>query len=237
MSTQKILVCDDDHEVVRVVRGYLESAGYQVLTAFDGDTAFQMVRSEKPDLLVIDLMMPGKNGLDVTKLIRKDPILCTIPIIMLTAKIDEPDRIVGLEVGADDYITKPYSPREVVARVKARLRNFESELTYKNSEFGKGGLHLNRMRHEVTLDGIPVELTNTEFKLLSILMEGDGFVFTRETLIEKALGVDYEGVDRTLDSHIRNLRRKIEENPRRPEYIHTVYGVGYQFNYKKGSAS
>ncbi|MEM7798435.1 MAG: response regulator, partial [Chloroflexota bacterium] len=160
MSYQKVLVCDDDHEVVRVVRGYLEQAGYEVLTAFDGDTAFQMVRSVKPDLLVIDLMMPGKDGLAVTKLIRNDPQLCALPIIMLTAKIDEADRVVGLEIGADDYVTKPYSPREVVARVKARLRSFESELAYKGSEIGKGGLHLNRIRREVTLDGRLVDLTN-----------------------------------------------------------------------------
>lgn len=237
MMDQKILVCDDDFEVVRIMRGYLEKAGYQVITAFDGDTAFQVMRAERPNLLLLDLMMPGKNGIEVTRLIRNDPHLCNTPIIMLTAKVDEPDRIIGIEMGADDYITKPYSPREVLARVKARLRNFESNLVYSRREIQKGGLHMNIGGREVTLDGEPIDLTNTEFKLLMILMQGDGVVFDRETLIEKALGIDYEGVDRTLDSHIRNLRKKIEKTPRRPTYIHTVYGVGYQFMLKEESTS
>ncbi|MEM9777500.1 MAG: response regulator transcription factor [Chloroflexota bacterium] len=234
MTNSRILVCDDDHEVVLLMRGYLEMAGFEVLTAYNGDTAFQMMRSEKPDLLLIDLMMPGKDGMEVTRLIRSDPKICDTPIIMLTAKVDEPDRIIGLEMGADDYITKPYSPREVVARVKARLRNFGTELAQKSRQLETGGIYLNMDYREVTIDGEPIELTNTEFKLLSVFMEDVGHVFTREQLIDKALGSSYEGIDRTLDSHIRNLRKKIEKDSRKPNYLHTIYGVGYRFNYRKG---
>ncbi len=228
----KILICDDDHDVVRLMRGYLEQAGYDVLTAYDGDTGFQMMRSEKPDLLLVDLMMPGKDGIEVTRLVRNDPHLRSTPIIMLTAKVEETDRVIGLEMGADDYVTKPYSPREVVARVKARLRSFEPDPHLETKVLRDGGLTLDSGRHEVTLNGRNIDLTNSEFKLLQILMEGAGYVFSREALITKALGDDYEGLDRTLDSHMRNLRKKIEVNPRKPLYIHTVYGVGYRFGFK-----
>lgn len=232
MSTAKILVCDDDHNVVRLMRGYLEQAGFEVLTAYDGDTAFQIMRSEKPDLLLVDLMMPGKDGIEVTRLIRADPNLRHTPIIMLTAKVDETDRIIGLELGADDYVTKPYSPREVVARVKARLRSFDDDPVLEQKVLREGGIELDPRRHEVRLDGKLVDLTNSEFKLLQILMEQSGFVFTRDALITKVMGDDYEGLDRTLDSHIRNLRKKIEANPRKPVYLHTIYGVGYRFDYR-----
>lgn len=233
---QKILICDDDHNVVRLMRGYLEQAGYTVLVAYDGDTAYQMMRAEKPDLLLVDLMMPGKDGIEVTRLIRNDPHLRSTPIIMLTAKVEETDRIIGLEMGADDYVTKPYSPREVVARIKARLRTFESDPILEGKVLRDGNLILDTGRHEVTLDGKKIELTNSEFKLLQILMEGAGYVFSREALITKALGDDYEGLDRSLDSHMRNLRKKVEVNPRKPMYIHTVYGVGYRFEYKGENA-
>jgi len=227
-----ILVCDDDHDVVRLMRGYLEQAGYTVLTAYDGDTAFQIMRAEKPDLLLVDLMMPGKDGIKLTRLIRSNSYLRSIPIIMLTAKVDETDRIIGLEMGADDYVTKPYSPREVVARVKARLRSFESPADMGGEVLRDGQLVLNEGKHEVTLEGQAINLTHSEFKLLQIMMKRAGFVFTREMLISQALGDDYEGLDRTLDSHVRNLRKKIEKNPRKPAYIHTIYGVGYRFGYK-----
>ncbi|MEM8859467.1 MAG: response regulator, partial [Chloroflexota bacterium] len=167
MIDSKILVCDDDPEVVLLMRGYLEQAGFGVLTAYNGDTAFQMMRSEKPDLLLIDLMMPGKDGMEVTRLIRNDPQICNTPIIMLTAKIDEPDRIIGLEMGADDYITKPYSPREVVARVKARLRNFGTELAHKSRQLEVGSIHLNMDYREVTIDGEPIELSNLNSVLVN----------------------------------------------------------------------
>ena len=230
--SHKILVCDDDHDVVRLMRGYLEQSGYTVLTAFDGDTAFHIMRAEKPDLLLVDVMMPGKDGIELTRLIRSDSYLRTIPIIMLTAKVDETDRIIGLEMGADDYVTKPYSPREVVARVKARLRTFETAEDQRSDVLRDGHLVLHEGKHEVTLEGEAVDLTHSEFKLLQIMMKRAGFVFTREMLISQAMGDDYEGLDRTLDSHVRNLRKKIEKNPRKPQYIHTIYGVGYRFGYK-----
>jgi two-component system alkaline phosphatase synthesis response regulator PhoP len=231
MGKQRILVVDDDPEVVRLMRGYLEQAGYDVLTAFDGGTAFQMMRAEKPDLLLLDLMLPEKDGLEVTRLIRSDPHIRHIPIIMLTAKIEEMDRILGLELGADDYVTKPYSPREVVARVKARLRSFADGKTAVNQPIREGDLELDPGRHEVRLNGRLIDLTQSEFSLLQTLMQNAGYVFSRENLITKAFGDHYEGLDRTLDSHMRNLRKKIEPNPRKPIYIHTIYGVGYRFSH------
>ncbi len=227
---QRILVVDDDPDVVRLLRGYLEQAGYEVLVAYEGETAVHILRREKPDLLLLDLMLPRKDGWEITRLVRGDAALRHIPIIMLTARVDETDRIVGLELGADDYVTKPYSPREVVARVRARLRNF-GEAETRPPILQVGGLAMDCGRYEVRVDGRLIELTSTEFSLLRILMEQTGYVLTRHDLITKALGHDYEGLDRTLDSHIRNLRRKIEPNHRQPTYLHTVYGVGYKLEW------
>jgi two-component system alkaline phosphatase synthesis response regulator PhoP len=227
MAKQRILVVDDDKEVVRLMRAYLEQAGYDVLVAYDGQTAVRLLRSAKPDLLLLDLMLPDRDGLDITRTVRSDATLAQIPIIMLTARIDVTDRIVGLELGADDYVTKPYDPREVVARVRARLRVKEAP---EPQQVRVGGLTLDAGRREVTVAGRPVELTPTEFSLLRVLMEQVGYVMTRNELIRRGLGADYEGIDRTLDSHIRNLRRKIEPDPKAPTYIQTVYGVGYRLD-------
>jgi two-component system alkaline phosphatase synthesis response regulator PhoP len=175
--------------------------------------------------VLLDLMLPGRDGLDITRLVRSDPALAQIPIIMLTARIEDTDKIVGLEMGADDYVTKPYNPREVVARVRARLRSHDAP---QSQMLQVGRLQMDIYRREITLDGSNIELTPTEFQLLRLLMEQAGYVFTRSELIRKGLGADFEGIDRTLDSHIRNLRSKIESNPRHPEYIQTVYGVGYK---------
>lgn len=207
------------------MRAYLERAGYEVLVAYDGETALHNLRREKPDLLLLDLMLPDRDGWDITRLIRSEPGLAHTPIIMLTARVDINDRIVGLEIGADDYVTKPYDPREVVARVRARLRDHEAE---SSAIIQVGGLRLDEARMEVEVDGRPVELTPTEFSLLQTLMAKAGYVFTRSELISRSLGADYEGTDRTLDSHIRNLRKKIEPDPKAPTYIQTVYGVGYR---------
>lgn len=207
------------------MRAYLERAGYEVLVAYDGETALHNLRREKPDLLLLDLMLPDRDGWDITRLIRSEPSLVHTPIIMLTARVDINDRIVGLEIGADDYVTKPYDPREVVARVRARLRDHEAE---SSAIIQVGGLRLDEARMEVEVDGRPVELTPTEFSLLQTLMAKAGYVFTRSELISRSLGADYEGTDRTLDSHIRNLRKKIEPDPKAPTYIQTVYGVGYR---------
>lgn len=222
---QRILVVDDDREVVRLIRGYLAQAGYEVLVAYDGETALYMLRRERPDLLLLDLMLPGRDGWEITRLVRSDATLAHTPIIMLTARVDDTDKIVGLEMGADDYVTKPYNPREVVARVRARLRSQEAVPA---ATLQAGDLHMDLARREVRVDGHLVELTPTEFTLLRVLLEQAGYVFTRSELISKGLGSDYEGLERTLDSHIRNLRQKIEPDPRQPTYIQTVYGVGYR---------
>ena len=226
--TQRILVVDDDKEVVRLMRAYLEQAGYEVLVAYDGDTALFTMRQERPDLLLLDLMLPGKDGWEITRLIRADRQLAAIPIIMLTARIEDTDKIVGLEMGADDYVTKPYNPREVVARVRARLRRPVAPDELRAEVLRVGELTLDLGRREVSVGDRPVELTATEFNILQLLMDSPGFVFTREELIDKALGQDYEGLDRTLDSHIRNLRRKLAPAGHQARYIKTVYGVGYR---------
>ncbi len=225
MLKQRILVVDDDSEVVRLMRAYLEKAGFEVLVAYNGETAIHILRRDIPDLLLLDLMLPDRDGFDITRQVRSDPRLAHIPLIMLTARISDTDKIVGLEMGADDYVTKPYNPREVVARVRARLRNQQS---FQPQILQVGELELDLGRREVRVSGQPVDLAPTEYNLLHALMEHAGYVFTRSELISKGLGTDYEGIDRTLDSHIRNLRHKIEPDPKTPTYIHTIYGVGYR---------
>jgi two-component system alkaline phosphatase synthesis response regulator PhoP len=223
----RILVVDDDKQIVRLVQSYLERASYQVLTAYDGEAALHAIRRERPDLVVLDLMLPNRDGWEVTRTIRSEPSLANLPIIMLTAQIEDTDKIVGLELGADDYIAKPFNPHEVVARVRAVLRRATgAPLTSRVIQVG--GLRMDVDRHEVTLDGSALELTPTEFDLLKVLMEQRGHAFTRMELVEKGLGYSFEGLDRTIDSHIKNLRRKIESNPGQPTYIETVYGVGYR---------
>jgi two-component system alkaline phosphatase synthesis response regulator PhoP len=226
---QRILVTDDDHQIVRLVRSYLEQAGYQVLTAADGSTALRIIRTERPDLIILDLMLPDRDGWDITRVVRGDENLARIPIIMLTARVEDTDRIVGLELGADDYITKPFNPREVVARVRAVLRRAAGGPTPPHV-IQVGGLRMDLDSHTVTLDGQPLEVTPTEFELLQLLMENSGHAFTRLELIEKGLGYAYAGMERTVDSHIKNLRKKIEPDPAHPTYIQTVYGVGYRMS-------
>lgn len=231
---QRILVVDDDPSITKVVRAYLEQAGYEVLTAADGEQALQLVRQERPGLVVLDVMLPNRDGWEITRSLRADPSTAATPIILLTARVDDVDKILGLELGADDYITKPFNAREVVARVRALLRR--SQL---NQEQGgappvlsAGGLRLDLDRHTATLDGASLELTRTEFKLLQLLMESPGHTLTRDELLERAMGYAYEGMGRALDTHIRNLRKKIEADPERPRYIQTVYGVGYRLSEK-----
>lgn len=224
---QRILVVDDDKEIVRILRAYLEKAGYTVLTAYDGETALHVIRSDRPDLVVLDLMLPDRDGWDITGLVRADEALAATPIIMLTARVESDDKILGLNIGADDYVPKPFNPHEVVARVRAVLRR-ASDNPIQPHVIQIGGLLLDVDRHEVQADGRSVELTPTEFDLLKTLMENPGHAFTRLSLIEQGLGYAYEGMERTLDSHIRNLRRKIEPDPSDPMYIRTVFGVGYR---------
>lgn len=232
MLKQQILVVDDDKEIARLLRGYLEKAGFGVLVAYDGQTAVHTLRREKPDLLLLDLMLPDTDGYDITRLVRSDTSLQQIPIIMLTARVEDSDKIVGLELGADDYVTKPFNPAEVVARVRAQLRARDrltggADLPESNI-FQVAGIQMDTGRREVLVNGRSVDLTPTEFGLLQTLLENPGFVFTRSELIERGLGQAYIGMDRTLDSHIKNLRRKIEPDPKNPTFIQTVYGIGYR---------
>jgi two-component system alkaline phosphatase synthesis response regulator PhoP len=226
---ERILVVDDDRDIVRLVRSYLEKAGYQVVTAYDGETALHMLRREQPHLLILDLMLPDRDGWDVARLVRSDSQLAATPIIMLTARVEDTDKIVGLEIGADDYITKPFNPREVVARVRALLRRSQLQQgSLAPKILQVGNLHLDLGKRELTLQGESIDLTPSEFELLKVLMVNPEFVITRGELAEKALGYRSEGMGRTLDSHIKNLRRKIDRNPKTPSYIQTIHGIGYR---------
>jgi two-component system alkaline phosphatase synthesis response regulator PhoP len=223
----RILVVDDDKQIVRLVRSYLEQAGYQVLTAYDGESALHAIRREQPDLVVLDLLLPDHDGWEITRRVRNEPSLAGLPIIMLTARVEDTDKIVGLELGADDYITKPFNPREVVARVRAVLRRVSSGPAPPQT-LCVGELCVNVDRHQATMRDKLLDLTPTEFNLLQMLVENPGRAFTRLELIDKGLGYAYEGLERTVDSHIKNLRKKIGVEPDNPGYIETVYGVGYR---------
>ncbi len=225
----RILVVDDDKNIVKLVRAYLEQAGFHVLVAYDGETALHAIRRERPSLVVLDLMLPDRDGLDITRIVRGDAVLKDTSIILLTARVDDVDKVVGLELGADDYVTKPFNPREVVARVHSVLRRSGSGGPHGAEKVLQcGRLLLDAERREVMLDSRPINLTPTEFSLLHALMNNPGYAFTRAELVEQGLGYGYEGMERTLDSHIKNLRKKIEPDPSHPVYVQTVYGVGYR---------
>ncbi len=228
MTAGTILVVDDEPGIVTIVRDYLDRAGFRVLTAGDGETALRLARTERPSLVLLDLMLPGLDGLDVTRALRQDPSTNGLPLIMLTARVDETDRVAGLELGADDYITKPFSPREVVARVRAVLRRAEGPPTY-NGVLRAGDLAIDMQRRTVRRGDVAIELTATEFDLLATLARQPGRPFTRAQLVDLVYGDDFDGSDRTVDAHIKNIRRKIEPDPREPRYIQMVYGVGYRF--------
>jgi two-component system, OmpR family, alkaline phosphatase synthesis response regulator PhoP len=227
-SVDRILVVDDDPEIVRLLRAYLEQAGCQVLTAADGETALHILRRDHPDLAVLDLMLRSRDGRSVIRAAREDPTLLDIPMIVLTARVEDTDRILGLELGADDYVTKPFNPREVVLRVRCVLRRSRGIAPRPHRVLQVGKLLLDVGRHEVLLGRQAVDLTLTEFRLLETLMQGAGHAVTRRELSEQSMGYAYVGLDRTLDSHIKNLRKKIEPDPAKPVYIETVYGVGYR---------
>ena len=226
--TEKILVVDDEKPIVEILKYNLEKEGFRVITAYDGEAALRKVQLEKPDLIVLDIMLPIKDGFSVCREVRSD---CDIPIVMLTAKEMEMDKVLGLELGADDYVTKPFSAREVTARVKAVLRR----RTVGSSEHEKGKIVVGKItvdRNEIQVynEGKHVELTLREFNLLVYLMLKPGFVYSREQLLDQVWGYDYIGDDRTVDVTVRRLREKLENNPAKPEYIHTKRGVGYFFS-------
>jgi DNA-binding response OmpR family regulator len=224
MSGKRVLVVDDDVKTVELVTLYLNRDGYRVITAYDGVEALRLARESRPNLIVLDLMLPGIDGLEVCRTLRNES---DVPIIMLTAKTTDQDKLIGLGLGADDYVTKPFSPRELAARVRTVLRRLPGERGPEKIEYGT--LTLDFLEREAFLAGRPLNLTKVEFKLLGVLVKEPGRVFSRGELIEKALGYDFEGFDRTIDVHILNLRRKLEPDPRQPKYIKTVYGGGYKF--------
>jgi len=224
MADKKVLVVDDDTKTVDLVKLYLDRDGYQVLTAYNGVEALRLAREGYPDLIVLDLMLTDIDGSEICRTLRRET---DVPIIMLTARTTDQDKLAGLDLGADEYVTKPFSPKELAARVRAVLRRLPGERG--PDEIKAGRLSMNLVSHEAWFDGRPLSLTSVEFKLLGILAKEPGRVHSRTSLIEEALGYDFEGFDRTVDVHILNLRRKVEPDPSHPRYIKTVYGVGYKF--------
>jgi two-component system alkaline phosphatase synthesis response regulator PhoP len=223
--SKTVLVVDDEAKIVEVVGDYLRTAGFSVTTAGDGARAIASARARPPDLVVLDLGLPGLDGLDVARELRRTS---PVPIIMLTARGEETDRVVGLELGADDYLVKPFSPRELVARVRAVLRRTEGQPT-EQERFAVGNVTIDTMRREVQMGDRVVELTATEFDLLLVLARQPGRVFTRAQLLDALHGVVVESYERTVDAHIKNLRRKLEPDPHQPRFLLTVHGVGYRF--------
>ena len=222
---KRILIVDDEEMIVRTVKAYLDREGFKTYTAFDGEAAVRAFEEKGPDLIVLDLMLPKMSGIEVTRAIRSKS---SVPIIMLTAKAAEADRVVGLELGADDYVVKPFSPRELVARVRAVLRRFEGEGA-EADRIVVGDLEIDLKTRELRAGGQSVELTPTEFDLLTYLARHPGQVFTRLQLLREVQGYTYDSFARTIDTHVKNLRRKIEADPKEPKYILTVHGVGYRF--------
>ena len=228
-STKRVLVVDDELQIVKVLRAYLEKSGFLVVTAADGIAALAVFRQSRPDFVILDLNLPGMDGLDVCRAIRRDS---NVPILMLTARVEEADRLIGLELGADDYVVKPFSPREVVARVRTIFRRTMAE-PVKPEIIQVGDLTIDLGGHAVSRSNQPVDLTPTEFEILVTLANQPKRVLSRMQIMEQALGVSFEGYERTVDAHIKNLRNKLEPNPKKPAYIHTVFGVGYKFEVRE----
>ena len=227
MIKHKVLVVDDDRKIVDLVRLYLERDGYRVIAAYGGLEALALARRKRPDLILLDLMLPEMDGLDVCRILQAES---DVPVIMLTARTTDEDKLVGLELGADDYITKPFNPREVVVRVRKVLRRTGKEADHGPTEIRSADLVIDRRCHEVRMRGKVVNLTPTEFRLLEVLAGEPGRAFTRLELLDRVFGYDFEGFERTVDVHVKNLRKKIESNLKQPTYVQTVYGVGYRFD-------
>jgi len=224
-AVKRILVVDDEPKILQLARDYLEHAGFAVVTAYDGKAALASARTERPDLVVLDLGLPELDGLDVTRALRAES---AVPIVMLTGRSEESDKLVGLELGADDYVTKPFSPKELVARVRAVLRRTERPAT-KSEVVTVGDVTLDLPRMKTAVAGRAVDLTPTEFQLLAALAAEPGRVFTRAQLLDTIRGVAFESYERAIDAHVKNIRRKLEDDPSAPRYVLTVYGVGYRF--------
>ncbi len=229
MSGEKILVVDDEEHIVELIKFNLETNGFKVVFANNGIDALKLAKHEVPQLVLLDLMLPGMDGYDVCREIRRDQSISTMPVIMITAKGEELDKILGLELGADDYITKPFSVRELVARVKAVLRR--TRVQYIDKTFTFDNVNIDFQRHNIIKNDKKVELTLKEFELLQILVTNKGRVMTRDFLLDKVWGYEYVGETRTVDVHIRHLRQKIENDDKNPKYIETIRGIGYRFNY------
>ncbi len=232
MARKRVLVVDDDAKVVEVLKLYLNRDGCEVVTAYDGAEGLRLAREKHPDLIVLDILLPELDGLQVCRALRNES---DVPIIMLTARTTEQDRIAGLDLGADDYVPKPFSPRELAARVRAVLRRTpDAALERGPGVVTRGLLTVDFQSHEVTLGGKPVSLTSTEFRLLGIMFREPGKVFTRGDLVNQALGYDADSFEHTIDTHIMNLRRKLEPDPSNPRYIVTVFRTGYKFGGEEG---
>lgn len=233
--SSKILIIEDDKKAAELMRLYLHKNGYQVLISHDGREGLDLARTRQPDLLVLDIMLPSLDGLDICRILRGQPHTAELPIIMLTAKSTEDDTLLGLDLGADDYMTKPFSPRELVARVRTVLKRTNRTASSQPAEAAvvvMGELTIHFTRHQVWRNNEEIFLTPKEFRLLEIMVKEPERPFSREELVEKAFGFDYEGLERTIDVHIMKLRKKIEEDVANPHYIHTVYGLGYKFSQK-----
>ncbi|MEL7667455.1 MAG: response regulator transcription factor [Actinomycetota bacterium] len=226
VETRRILIVEDEAQTRSVVEAYLEREGYWVTAVGDGERALQAFESHRYDGVVLDLNLPGLPGEEVCRRIRD---VSDVPIIMLTAKGAEEERIAGLDLGADDYLVKPFSPRELVARLRALLRRAKSETEPQRSRVAYGPLEIDLAGHKVFVDGGEVDLTASEYKLLTTLSRYPGRVYSRMELVEKVLGYDFEGYERAIDSHIKNLRAKLDDDPKEPRFVHTVFGVGYRF--------
>ncbi|WP_027634131.1 response regulator [Clostridium hydrogeniformans] len=229
MAEEKILVVDDEDHILELIKFNLEKEGYKVLTSGNGIDALNIIKEEVPKLILLDLMLPGMDGYDICKEIRRDTLTSHIPVIMITAKGEELDKILGLELGADDYITKPFSVRELIARIKAVLRRTTTQFVETSYKFGNVAIDF--QKHEIMKSGKRIDLTLKEFELLEILIKNKGRVMTRDFLLDKIWGYEYIGETRTVDVHIRHLRQKIEDDDKNPKYIETIRGIGYRFNY------
>lgn len=227
MSNNVVLIVDDDAKIAELLKAYFVRESYTVVTAFDGPSALGAIKKNKPDIVLLDIMLPGMDGFEVLKRARKEGN--NVPVIMLTARGEESDKLVGLEIGADDYISKPFSPKEVVARAKAVLRRIKGGEEGKKDVLKIGKITIDMNKHELLKDGRSLEVTPIELKILELLCRQPGNVLSRLQIIEKVQGYDFEGYERTVDAHIKNIRKKIEDDQKKPKYLLTVFGVGYKF--------